>query len=99
MFVGLGLSTGREGTARGAEGRREKAKNDQQRTDAREETVLSGAHAYIVPVLRQRGSRFDLEQRQQLISDGGVQVEVGDHVVEDGFGFVALGLGVLDGFA
>jgi len=34
-----------------------------------------------------------------LCLDGGVEVEVGDHIIEDGFGFVALGLGVLDCFA
>lgn len=48
LFVGIGISAGREGATRGAEGRREKAKNDQQRTDAREETVFSGAHTFIV---------------------------------------------------
>ena len=48
LLVGAGVGARREGAARCAEGRREKAKNDQQRTDAREETVLSGAHDFIV---------------------------------------------------
>jgi len=48
LFVGAGVGAGREGAARCAEGRSKKAKNDQQRTGAREETVLAGAHDFIV---------------------------------------------------
>src|SRR5260370_32879818 len=48
LLVGAGVGAGREGAARCAEGRHEKAQNDQQRTDAREETVLAGAHDFIV---------------------------------------------------
>jgi len=48
LFVGAGVGAGREGAARCAEGRREKAKNDRQKTEAREETVIAGAHDFIV---------------------------------------------------
>jgi hypothetical protein len=48
LFVSAGLDAERESAARRAEGRNEKAKNDQQRTEAREETVLAGVHVFIV---------------------------------------------------
>ena len=48
LFVGVGLRAGGEGAARCAEGCCEKAKNYQQRTETREETVLAGAHVLIV---------------------------------------------------
>ena len=58
LFVGAGVGAGREGAARCAERRREKAKNDQQRTDAREETVLAGAHDFIVRGMGSEGIVF-----------------------------------------
>ena len=48
LFLGAGLGAGREGAARGAEGRREKAKDDQQGTEVREDAVIAGAHTFIV---------------------------------------------------
>ena len=48
MFRGAGLGAGREGAARGAEGRGKKAKNDKRGTEAREDAVIAGAHLFIV---------------------------------------------------
>jgi hypothetical protein len=48
FFLCVVLNAGRYSAACGAEGRCEKAKNDQQRTEVREETVLAGAHVFIV---------------------------------------------------
>ena len=48
LFVGVGLRAGGQGAARGAEGRGEKAKNDQQGTETREDAVFAGAHRFIV---------------------------------------------------
>ena len=48
LFMSVGLSAGREGAARGAEGRGENAKDNQEGTEAREGTVLADAHVFIV---------------------------------------------------
>jgi hypothetical protein len=58
LFVRGGRSAGREGAARCAEWRREKAKNDQQRTDAREDDVFAGAHVFIVRGVEWEGICF-----------------------------------------
>jgi hypothetical protein len=48
FFAGAGILAGSEGAARGAKRRREKAKNDQQGTEARQNAVVAGAHMFIV---------------------------------------------------
>jgi len=58
LFRGAGLGAGREGAARGAEGRGEKAKNDKRGTEAREDAVIAGAHLFIVPGVGAEGDVF-----------------------------------------
>ena len=48
LFVGVGLSAGKKSAARGAEGRREKAKNEEEGTKTREQALFAGAHDFIV---------------------------------------------------
>ena len=64
LFAGVGLSAGREGAARGAEGRCEKAKDDQQRTDAREDVMFAGAHVFIVRGVEWEGIVFCGEEER-----------------------------------
>ena len=64
LFAGVGLSAGRESAARGTEGRREKAKDDQQRTNAREDVMLAGAHVFIVRGVERVGIVFCGEEER-----------------------------------
>jgi len=54
LFVGVGLRAGGKGAARGAEGRSEKANDDQQGTETREDAIFAGAHDLIVLGSEQR---------------------------------------------
>ena len=64
LFAGVGLSAGRESAARGTEGRREKAKDDQEGAEARVETVVASAHNFIVRGVRREGIVFCGEEER-----------------------------------
>ena len=68
MFGGIGFGAGREEASRGAEWRGEKAKNDQQRTEAPEEKVIANAHGFIVRGVRWEGNPFG--QREHRVCTG-----------------------------